>query len=277
MPPRTSKIFKGCFCIINNSSPSLIPIFWAQPSLDTFRIHTCDAGGQGSICSPKSPSSQQTVKKPSSTCPSFLIFKSSTSDTTFVPSTSLLFFWDLYRSCAFFFLQFAWSFVEETASVSAFKAGRKIKWSGRRSNASWNRIHLAGIDKQIHHLLTEITKQQDPPRKGKKNYRQWDMLIYQTGSTLSLFVFTLFGQQDDANINENQSTLPPERVKRLEKRNLKNPKIQSWFLWPHLFQVIHLLQFARKHRFCRLLQLFPTHLHHWDLLYLLQPITWSRF
>ena len=95
MPPRTSKIFKGCFCNINNSSPSLIPIFWAQPSLDTFRIHTCDAGGQGSICSPKSPSSQETVKKPSSTCPSFLIFKSSTSDTTFVPPTSLLFFWDL--------------------------------------------------------------------------------------------------------------------------------------------------------------------------------------
>lgn len=149
MPPRTSKIFKGCFCNINNSSPSLIPIFWAQPSLDTFRIHTCDAGGQGSICSPKSPSSQETVKKPSSTCPSFLIFKSSTSDTTFVPPTSLLFFWDLYRSCAFFFLQFAWSFVEETASVSAFKAGRKIKWSGRGSKASWNRIQLAWIDKQI--------------------------------------------------------------------------------------------------------------------------------
>ena len=149
VPPRTSKIFKGCFCNINNSSPSLIPIFWAQPSLDTFRIHTCDAGGQGSICSPKSPSSQETVKKPSSTCPSFLIFKSSTSDTTFVPSTSLLFFWDLYRSCAFFFLQFAWSFVEETASVSAFKAGRKIKWSGRGSKAWWNRIQLAWIDKQI--------------------------------------------------------------------------------------------------------------------------------
>ena len=51
------------------------------------------------------------------------------------------------------------------------------------------------------------------------------MLIYQTGSTLSLFVFTLFGQQDDPKINKKQSTLEPEKWKELKKGIWKNPKI----------------------------------------------------
>ena len=73
------------------------------------------------------------------------------------------------------------------------------------------------------------------------------MLIYQTGSTLSLFVFTLFGQQDDPKINKKQSTLEPEKVKRIEKRNLKKSKDLNLGFFDLTFSkwFIHSLQFEK--------------------------------
>ena len=73
------------------------------------------------------------------------------------------------------------------------------------------------------------------------------MWIYQTGSTLSLFVFTLFGQQDDPKINQNQSTLEPKKVKRIENRNLKKSKNPNLGFFDLTFSkwFIHSLQFEK--------------------------------